>query len=237
MRFAGKYGQTTPNIPKSICNRCKHGKESIKCFSVENDMAMLNELKDLTQIEEILIARVLPIMNIYCKPKGGQHAYKGHVITFPCNVQRVADVLPHLPTDLPLIKIQKNGSISSKDFRVRKIKVLNALTWLRLNNPVYQDIYIDHSRIKNLPDDGDLRNLPTLGIEENISVSESSNLFKTKSSNSSCEEVPVNLGPKSNVDEHFKSNFLQQWLFLLFFLMVRKIQQTLLYLETFIQMI
>lgn len=90
------------NIKNSICNRCKRDKESIKKFSVENDTVpspIPNELQDLTQVEKILIARVLPIMNIYCQPKGGQRTYKGHVITFPCNVQRVADILPNLPTD------------------------------------------------------------------------------------------------------------------------------------------
>ena len=38
-----------------------------------------NELQNLTQTEEMLIARALPIMRVYIKP-GGQRGYSGHCI-------------------------------------------------------------------------------------------------------------------------------------------------------------
>ena len=37
------------------------------------------ELQDLTQVEEMLIARALPIMRVYIKP-GGQRGYSGHCV-------------------------------------------------------------------------------------------------------------------------------------------------------------
>lgn len=52
------------------------------------------ELQDLTQFKEMLIARAFPVMHVYTKPRGGQRAYKGHVITLPQDVQQLADVLP-----------------------------------------------------------------------------------------------------------------------------------------------
>ena len=57
-----------------ICQRCSSDKKIPKKFSAGNQMipsCIPNELQDLTQIEEMLIARALPIMNVYVKP-GGQ---------------------------------------------------------------------------------------------------------------------------------------------------------------------
>ena len=48
-----------------------------------------NELKSLTQVEEMLIARALLIMRVYIKP-GGQRGYSGHCINLPQNVNEVA---------------------------------------------------------------------------------------------------------------------------------------------------
>ena len=46
------------------------------------------ELQNLTQFEEMLIATAFPVMHVYTKPRGGQKAYKGHVITLPQGRQR-----------------------------------------------------------------------------------------------------------------------------------------------------
>ena len=43
-----------------------------------------HELQNLTQTEEMLIARALPIMRAYIKP-GGQRGYSGHCINLPQN--------------------------------------------------------------------------------------------------------------------------------------------------------
>ena len=44
------------------------------------------QVQDLTQFEEMLIARAFPVIHVYTKPKGGKRAYKGYVITLPQNV-------------------------------------------------------------------------------------------------------------------------------------------------------
>jgi len=65
------------------------------------------------------------------KPRGGQRAYKGHVITLPHDVQQLADILPRCPKDLPVIIFTINGKDnSSSDFVVRRKKVEDALNWL-----------------------------------------------------------------------------------------------------------
>ena len=47
------------------------------------------ELQGLTEIEEMLIARVFPVMSVY-KLRGGQYGYHGNVINFPQNVKEFA---------------------------------------------------------------------------------------------------------------------------------------------------
>ena len=61
-----------------ICTRCLRDKNDTKKFSFENSLlpsAVPAELENLTQIEEMLIARVFPVMSVYTKP-GGQRAYR-----------------------------------------------------------------------------------------------------------------------------------------------------------------
>ena len=46
--------------------------------------------QDLTQVEEMLISAVLPIMSLYKLPHG-QYAYSGHVINLPQDVASFAN--------------------------------------------------------------------------------------------------------------------------------------------------
>ncbi len=65
--------KSKPTAPYE-CSRCLRDTKSPKKFSYENSMipsSVPHELQNLTQIEEMLIARALPIMRIYIKP-GGQ---------------------------------------------------------------------------------------------------------------------------------------------------------------------
>ena len=82
-----------------------------KKFSSENFMipsCVPNELQNLTQIEEMLIARALPIMSVYIKP-GGQPGYSGHCINLPQNVTELATSLPRYPKDLAVIIVKVKG--------------------------------------------------------------------------------------------------------------------------------
>ena len=67
---------------RSTCDRCKGDKKTVKYFSSANDMdagSVPNQLKGLTQAEEILISKGCPIMRVY-RPKGGQRGFGGHVV-------------------------------------------------------------------------------------------------------------------------------------------------------------
>ena len=66
-------------------------------------------IEGLSQCEETLIGRVFSVMQVYLKPRYGTGSYKGLVVTLSHNVQKIADILAHIPTDLPVIIFNVNG--------------------------------------------------------------------------------------------------------------------------------
>ena len=140
-----------------VCSRCSWDKKSPKKFSVENSLVPSSvplELKDLTQIEEMLIARALPIMRVYIKP-GGQQGYSGHCINLPQNVTELATSLPRYPKHLAVIIVKVKGRDNTfKDVTVQKQKVHDALVWLINNNPQYSEVLVNEDALNMLPENG-----------------------------------------------------------------------------------
>lgn len=93
------------------------------------------QLQDLTQIEEMLIACALPSMRVYIKP-GEQRGYSGHCINLPQSINDLASSLPRYPKDLSAIIVNVKG----KDDTLKDVNVIDALLWLRVNNPIYKDV-------------------------------------------------------------------------------------------------
>ncbi|KAK3907201.1 ATP-dependent DNA helicase [Frankliniella fusca] len=52
--------------------------------------------------------------------------------------------------------IRVEGSDGYKDFQVRRQKVYDALVWLKMNNPFYEDIELSTENIQLLPEDGNV---------------------------------------------------------------------------------
>ena len=122
-------------------------------------------LQELTQVEEMLISGVLPIMSLYRLPHG-QYAYSGHVINLPQDVASFANTLPRLPSQLDVIVVIKEGAAESHhDFHVRRSVVLCALQWLLANNIYYRNVWIDSDAIAVLPEDGNLTGLHSMTLE------------------------------------------------------------------------
>ena len=139
-----------------------------------------SQLQELTQIEEMLISRALPIMRVYIKP-GGQKGYSGHCINLPQDVKELASSLPRYPKDLPLIVVKMKGKENSiKSVSVRKGKVHAALLWLISNNPHYSDMKINLEALQSLPENGMPSDLPTVETEnDNCSDHEEQNSLQT----------------------------------------------------------
>ena len=62
------------------------------------------ELQCLTVIEQQLISRISPCMNVHMLKHGGI-ATSGHCVTFPQEVNEPAKIFPRLPHEIDLIKI------------------------------------------------------------------------------------------------------------------------------------
>ena len=126
------------------------------------------ELQRMTQIEEMLIARALPIITVYIKP-GGQRAYSGHCINLPQNITELANSLPHYPKGLCYCCKMKGKNNIHKDVAVRKKKVEDALNWLISHNQCYRNINVNEKALQSLPENGippDL--ITTNSLEENV---------------------------------------------------------------------
>lgn len=80
-------------------NRCQYCRRTgNRLFTEENSLDLgevLQELRNLTMVEEILIARVHPVVSVY-KIRGvdlQQTGYSGHVMNFNQHIERVANRL------------------------------------------------------------------------------------------------------------------------------------------------
>jgi hypothetical protein len=125
------------------------------------------ELKGLTQLEEMLIARVYPLMTVYTV-KGGQRKGSKHVISFPQNVSRIGNILPQLPNDIPLVVRRTNAEGARHyDFRVRQGKVRIALVWLKENNKWYREVVISEERLSQLGGDTNMEDEFHSGMTQN----------------------------------------------------------------------
>ena len=72
-----------------VCSRCSRDEKSPKILSSESSMIpspVPNELKDFTQVEEMLIARTLPITRVYIKPCNKQ-GFCTSTSRFPASVR------------------------------------------------------------------------------------------------------------------------------------------------------
>lgn len=119
------------------------------------------ELQRLTQREEMLIARVLPLIHVCVKP-GGQRGYSGHCINLPQNVSELAQTLPRYPKELSVIIVKVKGKDNNnKDLFVRRQNVAKALQWPITNNPHYKDIIVNQDTLCSLPDNRIPNELPS----------------------------------------------------------------------------
>ena len=89
------------------------------------------EMSDLIVIEQQLISRISPCINVHLLNHGGI-ASSGHCVTFPQEVNEPAKLFPRLLKEIEVPKVKKQGqNDTSKDFVVRRYKIQNALNFLK----------------------------------------------------------------------------------------------------------
>ena len=59
----------------------------------------------LTQVEEMLISHVNPVLQV-THAHGGQYKYYGHVIFFPQDISNIAKYLPRLISELDILVVE-----------------------------------------------------------------------------------------------------------------------------------
>jgi hypothetical protein len=166
----------------NICAECCRALKSdrVPMFSLANGLwvgQIPHELAYLTLPERILIAKYFPaayIIKLYPKKKGARHwdkrqmysGLRGNVSTYRLDQTSIASmidgsVMPQAASILAAtIGITFVGPKNLPEkclpniFRVRRIRVQTALEWLKLNNPLFENITISASRLAQLPEDG-----------------------------------------------------------------------------------
>ena len=108
-------------------------------------------------LERHLIAPVIPFMKMISLIKGAQKGIHGQVVCVKADVNTTAKCLPRLPTDESLIRVKLKRKLEYKGHHmcqdVNPTKVKQALSWLKDNNPNYEEIDINFQDFDTLADD------------------------------------------------------------------------------------
>eukprot|EP01018_Ginkgo_biloba_P038592 Gb_30228 [translate_table: standard] len=136
------------------CSRCKHEKHGNR-FSLSNNMDSGDQpfvLRILTQVEEMLIARVSPILQVSHAP-GGQYKYRGHTISFPQDIYGIEKSLPRHIEKLDILIVRRKGEEGRNyDCIVKRSRVMNALLFKIQHDKYYADVEIDEQAMLLLPE-------------------------------------------------------------------------------------
>jgi hypothetical protein len=145
------------------CAKCTAKKKRNYLASDDADPGSIPaHLPRLTFMEEQLIALVSINQHVYFR-RSDVIASKGHSICFAQDPSQVANTLPRLSGDINVVVIRKRGSHGiCQELKVRNKQVRIWLEWLVKNNPCYSNIVIDETRLANLPNDGELLDVPTI---------------------------------------------------------------------------
>ena len=112
------------------------------------------ELSDLNALEVRLISLRIPFMKMVALPCGKQRAIHGPAVNIPTDV---CTLLPRLPSQTQMVPMKLKRKLCYKRHYmyqyVRPAKVLAALQWLKLNNPLYKDVDINSDWVSNAAED------------------------------------------------------------------------------------
>ena len=147
-------GKTSFDNQEYICKKC-HSKllrGQVPCQAVYNELMVdeiPSELECLEKPEQILIAQCIVFEKIL--PKGNNGKLKELFVMCQQIVIKYALLLPRLPERSRIIMLKLKRKIAFTDHlyfqAVRPEIIINALNWLKINNPLYCDITVN---IKNI---------------------------------------------------------------------------------------
>ena len=101
------------DLKGGICHACflrDKGMKTHFLMSAENEMDpgdLLADLPELTQVEEMVIARSHVQMIVH-RYRGHQYHYPGHCVIFVQNTAKTLDILPNLPSQLDVVILRSS---------------------------------------------------------------------------------------------------------------------------------
>ncbi|XP_057837722.2 uncharacterized protein LOC131047921 [Cryptomeria japonica] len=108
-------------------------------------------LKWLSQVEEMLIARSAPVLQV-SHARGDQYKYIGHTINFPQDISEIATTLPCKFQHLEIVIIRRTNLEGKQyDCYVNKFHVMVALNYKIQHDQYYSDVIIDAAVVDLLP--------------------------------------------------------------------------------------
>ena len=145
-------------ICKTCHNALKHGllPAQAKANNLNLDDVPV-ELSDLNLLEIRLISLRIPFMKTVALPCGKQHAIHGPAINIPTDLTSVCTLLPRLPSEMQMVAMKLKRKLCYKGHYIyqyiRPAKVLAALQWLKLKNPLYRDIEMNNDWLSDATED------------------------------------------------------------------------------------
>lgn len=155
--------------------RGRKRKREKDCTSCQRDPVLLSEqncmvpskppdvLSALNFVEQVLVARVHPLLRILRWRGHGQRLLASPVTNIRQDVGEITRTLPLLPKDLPVLMI-KGGPGQQAGAWVCTTRILSALHWLKVHNPMYSDIVISEDNLAEYLDPGVVHKLPSVSV-------------------------------------------------------------------------
>ena len=134
-----------------ICSTCHNALKSGRTptQSRANNLTLADlptELQDLRPLEVRLISQRIPFMKLVALPKGSQKAIRGSAVNVPSKLQSVTSILPRIPETSQVVTMKLKRKLIYKGHYMQEYlrpqKIIEALTWLKRNNPLYKDVSI-----------------------------------------------------------------------------------------------
>ena len=107
------------------------------------------ELSGLNALELRLISLRVPFMKMVALPSGKQRLIHGPAVNVPSKIDTICDVLPS-QSELVLLKLKRKVAYKGHymyDY-IRPQKILDALRYLKANNPLYANIDINEQWVE-----------------------------------------------------------------------------------------
>ena len=144
---------------QSLLVLLRHLQNPVRANGMELDSEPA-ELSCLNALEQRLISLRVPFMKMVALPSGKQRRIHGPAVNVPSKIDCVCTMPPRLPSDCELVPLKLKRSYPTKVticIYVSPQKLINALKWLKAQNPLYADIDIADDWVESaIADDEEL---------------------------------------------------------------------------------